>query len=251
MASSVIVPSVSLPTSSTANHVIIWLDQHIGLIKSNNQLKSAVGGQTDPHNVTPTSPNERDIGNLIRFQELLDTNFFGIPENLKAFYEIDSCLECIGENLANRKQIFFVTSGTMGEKILPKIAELYPSLKQIYLFCGYYRAHVGWAYDYLDQGFDIIMIDFHTDLVMRLSRDVAEYFISEGNGLMQGNSPVADSAVVYFRWAKLLLDRANNIAMVKVFDRLRYAENRMEVAEELISQLSGDDNDKVSHEQFP
>ncbi|CAF4892576.1 unnamed protein product [Rotaria sp. Silwood1] len=118
-------------------------------------------------------------------------------------------------------------------------------------FCGYYRAHVGWAYDYLDQGSDIIMIDFHTDLVMRLSRDVAEYFISEGNGLMQGNSPVADSAVVYFRWAKLLLDRANNIAMVKVFDRLRYAENRMEVAEELISQLSGDDNDKVSHEQFP
>ena len=69
----------------------------------------------------------------------------------------------------------------MGKLIAPDIIKAYPSLKTIYVFCGYCEAHLEWAEDCLDHGVSCLMHDFHTNLLVRLLRDVAEYFISEGD----------------------------------------------------------------------
>jgi hypothetical protein len=230
------------------DYIIIWLDQYIGLLESNTQLKSIVGEQTNPENEVPTSPNDEDTGNLIRFRDNMNESFDRIPKNLKAFSQKEECLECIGNNLKNNKQVFFITSGSMGKVIAPDIGQKYPSLKTIYVFCGYYKAHLGWVDDCLDQNIDCIMYDFHTDLLVRLLRDVAEYFISEGDGELTHDKQLAYSAIHYFRWSKILFERANKFATKKIFIRLTYVENRIAFTEDLIKKLNGNDEDTVSNE---
>jgi hypothetical protein len=239
----------------TPKYVIIWLDQHIGLLESNKQLKSSIGEQTDPERKFPAPPpNEPPspddvINQLILFQTNFKQSFSGIPNNLKAFDQIPECLKCIGENLDKNMKIFFITSGSMGEKIAPEIMKKYPSLKTIYVFCGYYRAHVEWAEDCLDQGVSCIFCNFHTDLLVRLLRDVAEYFISEGDGELTRDEKLAYSAIFYFEWAKLLFERANNFAMIKIYVRLKYVDERILFMEPLIQKLNeNNDEDKVSIE---
>jgi len=232
----------------TPNHIIIWLDQYIGLSKSNTQLKSGVGEQTDPEKILPTSPIDKNIDESIQFQNNMEQNFDKIPKNLKAFSGINECLDCIGDSLHNNKKIFFITSGSMGKDIAPDIIKKYPSLKNIYVFCGYYKAHLEWVEDCLDQDITCLMYDFHTDLLVRLLRDVAEYFISEGDTELNRDQQLAYSAIVYFNWAKLLLERANTFATKKIFIRLTHVENRIAFTEQLIIELNGNDDDRVSSE---
>jgi len=59
------------------------------------------------------------------------------------------------------------------------------------------------------------MYDFHTDLLVRLLRDIAEYFISEGDNELKQDEKLAYSTISYFNWAKLLLEQANNFDMKK------------------------------------
>jgi hypothetical protein len=94
------------------------------------------------------------------------------------------------------------------------------------------------------------MYDFHTDLLVRLLRDVAEYFISQGDNELSRNQQLAYSAIWYFNWAKLLLERANNFDMKKIFVRLKEVERRIESTEQLIRNLNGNDNDRESQESF-
>lgn len=232
------------------NHIIIWLDQHIGQLESNKQLKIGVSEQVDPEKRLPESPFDKNINDLIQFKINMDQSFENIPKNLKAFSNQNECLQCIGESLNNNKEIFFITSGTMGKDIAPEIMKNYPSLKTIYVFCGYYKAHLEWVDDCLDQGISCLMYDFHTDLLVRLLRDVAEYFISQGDNELSRNQQLAYSAIWYFNWAKLLLERANNFDMKKIFVRLKEVERRIESTEQLIRNLHGNDNDRESQESF-
>ncbi len=54
----------------TPNHIIIWLDQHIGLLESNKQLKTGVSEQVDPKKILPTSPIDKDIDQCIQFKKI-------------------------------------------------------------------------------------------------------------------------------------------------------------------------------------
>lgn len=233
------------------NFIIIWLDQHIGLIESNKQLKTGVDQQADPECRLPESPFEKNINELIQFRTKLDQSFDKIPKNLKAFSEVRVCLDCIGENIG-KKKIFFITSGSMGKEIAPEIMVKYPSLKTIYVFCGYIAAHLEWVENCLDQGIDCIMKDFHTDMLVRLLQDVAEYFVSQGDEELSRDQQLAYSAIHYFTWAKLLWHRANNFDMKKLLPRLKYAETRIEFCEQLLNKLNNinSDDDKVSGESY-
>lgn len=232
----------------TPNFIIIWLDQYIGLLRTHLELKTTVSEQLDPEKVLPTSPSEKNIDMLIQFHENIEENFKRIPKNLQMFSEVNECLKCIEENYKIKK-IFFITSGSMGKLIAGDIIQKYSALEKIYVFCGYYKAHVEWADDCLDNGIECIMNNFHTDLLARLLRDVAEYFIREGDRELTENKMLAYSANIYFSWAKLLLERANKVDGKTLTNRLIYTENRINMCEKLIKELNkDDDNEKESHE---
>jgi hypothetical protein len=232
----------------TPNHIIIWLDQYIGLPESNTELKSGVSEQADPEKILPTSPTEKNINESIQFKNNIEQSFDQIPKNLKAFNEKDECLRCIGESLNDNKKVFFITSGSMGKEIARDIITKYPSLQNIYVFCGYYKAHLDWVDECLDHNIICLMYDFHTDLLARVLREVAEYFISEGDKELNQNQQLAYSAISYFNWAKLLLERANKFDTKNIFIRLEYVENRIAFAEKLIENLKGNVDDRESSE---
>jgi hypothetical protein len=202
-----------------------------------------MGEQTDPESKFPAPPTNDVINQLIQFETNVKQSFDGIPNNLKAFDQIPECLKCIGENLDKNMKIFFITSGSMGKNIAPEIMEKYPSLKMIYVFCHSYELQLEWTEDCLDQGIDCILHKFYTDLLVRLLRDVAEYFISEGNGELTRDEKLAYSAILYFEWAKLLFERANKFDMKKIYVRLKYVDERISYLEQLIEKLNGNNDD--------
>ncbi|CAF1185490.1 unnamed protein product [Rotaria sordida] len=56
--------------------IIIWLDQHIGLLDSNKILKTSMSEQADPENPFPVSPNDDDDTDyFIRFRDNMEESF--------------------------------------------------------------------------------------------------------------------------------------------------------------------------------
>jgi hypothetical protein len=220
----------------TPNYIIIWLDQYFGLMGTHEQFKCSLNEQTNPNSNFPTPPEPSEIDRLIQSHAMLQRSFENVPQNLKVFAEPLACLQCINQSLQERKKIFFITSGSMGGIIAQDIINKYSSLKTIYVFCGYYQAHVGWANDCLDNDIYCIMLNHQTDLLVRLLRDVAEYFIGEGDGELNRDETLAYSAISYFKWAELLLERANNFATARIDNRLQYVVGRIEFAEGKIEQ---------------
>ena len=234
----------------TPDSIIIWLDQYIGEVEQYHQLKKGVGEQANPEKLLPDSPFQRNLNDLIQFKTNMEQSFDQIPHNLKAFSDENECLQCIGESLKNKLKVFFITSGTKGKLIAPKIMDNYPSLKTIYVFCGNCEAHLDWTYDCLDRDVDCIVQEHHLDLLTRLLRDVAEYFIGEGDNLLSRSEQLAYSAIFYFTWAKLLLERANRFAQKKLFDRLAYVDQRIAYVEELIKRLKSETYPQKSKEAY-
>lgn len=107
-------------------HVIIWLDPHIGKLGECQQLKKAFASYLDPRSQTWTRLTDRDEENLIRFGDLISIQFAGIPFHLLAFDDPHECYEAFERH--RNKHIYFITSGTMGEHIIPTLVEHHPEL---------------------------------------------------------------------------------------------------------------------------
>lgn len=234
----------------TPDSIIIWLDQYIGEVQQYHQLKKGVGEQANPEKLLPDSPFDKNLNDLALLKINMEESFDQIPSNLKAFSDENECLECIGESLKNNLKVFFITSGSKGKLIGPKILDNHPSLKTIYVFCGYCQAHLDWIFDCLDRDVECIVQEHHMDLLVRLLRDVAEYFVKEGDHLLSRSEQLAYSAISYFTWAKLLFERANRFDQRKVFDRLKYVDKRITDAEELMKRSKPDVNFQKSKETY-
>jgi len=89
---------------------------------------------------------------------------------LNLFSNEHKCLEFIKSN-ADR-DIFFITSGSLGKSIVPKIVDL-KQIYAIYIFCGNIQYHMSWALDYVD--WITAMIDHEDDLLLRLMKDLSDY----------------------------------------------------------------------------
>lgn len=236
----------------TPNCIVIWLDQHIGELESNKQLKKGIGEHVDPEKVSPEVPSDQTTMNgLIQFKTNYEQCFNEIPNNLKAFSDENQCLQCIDESLKKNLKIFLITSGKKGEVIAPKIIDKYSILKTIYVFCGHCPAHVKWMNVCLEHEIVCIVIEHHLDLLVRLLRDVAEHFIDEGEKELTRSEQYAYSAISYFNWAKLLFQRANTFAKEKVLKRIKHVEGRIEFVEELIKKSNGNNDERESKETTP
>jgi len=241
--------------------MIVWLDQGIASPDCCKQLKKAFATTTNPESHILTKIDELDVSNLIRDDSLYgETSFLDVPFTFKLFAEVKPCLEFLLEN-AGKKRIFFITSGSLGQFIVPQIltdhqeifkdenGKLYED--SIYIFCADMVKHGQWAIDYLE--LDCIKMENDDQTVLaRLTRDIAKYFLSEGKEYLQNSNDLVSlkKSLKYLTWSKelyrkaqLVVETHSSTAYIKDIDQLIID------AEFKIKQMNdNDDDDKFGEE---
>ena len=172
------------------NHMILWLDAGIGDPTKYIELKKAFSSNTDPRAQTWKMFNDQDIDKLLRADEAMIVRFEGVVFLLQAFQNEGDCLKAFEKH--QDKRIFFITSGSLGRDAVPKIIEQYRPVftdpitskgyPSIYVFCHNIAWQMEWAEDYLEY---LQMFNFDSELLERMTRDIAEYFIERGARLRQ------------------------------------------------------------------
>ncbi|CAF1343157.1 unnamed protein product [Didymodactylos carnosus] len=194
-----------LDIATYSDHVTVWLDAYIGNPKDYHTLKDKFGTNIQP--LITLNQNEKELDeypvnyeNPETLKKLRDTVYC-----LKAFFEVDKCLEFINSN--QDKKIFSISSGTMGKQIVPKIAEL-SQIHGIYIFCGYISAHTQWAMDYVNN--ISAMLEHQDDLLIRLTKDIAKYLEEKGDQYAQ-KSDERTRAKNCYTWAMKLILRTKEL----------------------------------------
>ncbi|CAF3016397.1 unnamed protein product [Rotaria sp. Silwood2] len=156
---------------------IIWLDTHIGVMGQYMTLKKQFQDTLQPVGAMP--PNQ--INELICcFEEnVAPIEFVSTSEDALALIQYETS-----------KRIILISSGTLGEEIIPNIVSEYSRVYFFYIFCGYVQRLVEWA---LDHGYEDIMkiLDHEFDLLVHLTRDMSKDIIKLGGSYMtlrDGNS---------------------------------------------------------------
>ncbi|CAF3282066.1 unnamed protein product [Rotaria socialis] len=211
----------TVPTEEEPNNLIIWLDEHIGDSNWCQQLKRAFSTQPDPKNPIPVKLSDQEFVEILVSEGHMPVDFEGVRFLLAAFKDIDSCIHCFYAN--PHKRIFFITSGSMGEKAVPIILDRFkdtftdPVTKEpyrfIYVFCLNIKYNCEWALDYCDY---IQMFNFEAELLARMIRDIGDYFLRESKRLLTESPPNNPAAYHRLTWAKELYERYNRMGMVLI-----------------------------------
>lgn len=117
---------------------------------------------------------------------------------------IPECLELIDRNY--HRKIFLITSGSLGQTLIPRVSTDYPYVDKIFLFCGSIAFHVDWAIDFTDK---LLMYNFPDDLFARVVYEIGVYYMEQGITSIDTDNP--ELALYYFYIAKKLIMRANHI----------------------------------------
>jgi hypothetical protein len=203
------------------NHMIVWLDKNIASPGCCYELKKAFATTTNPESNLPTPINEVDINNFICDEKAQrDTTFLDVPFPFKLFDDKEPCLAFLLQNAA-KKHIFFITSGALGEHIVPDILNNHRKIFEddngnvnkisIYVFCLNMAYHSQWALDYVD--LDCIKMENDDRIILAcLTRDIANYLESRGKKeFSNDNSASVELALQYFGWAKKLYEQADKV----------------------------------------
>jgi hypothetical protein len=134
------------------NHMIVWLDRTIGCPNEYIHLKMAFSSIADPKNPCPVKLIDKDYDELLRTVGPKSVSFEGVKFLLAAFTNAERCVAFLQEN--QDKRIFFITSGQMGEAVLPLIKSkcenifIDPVTKEpyefIYVFCHSIERQMNW-----------------------------------------------------------------------------------------------------------
>lgn len=263
-------PAHDLPTDNRPeepNHMIFWLDATICTPGEYVHLKTAFASGTDPRCERPTMLNDADYNRIIAKNSAEQVRFEGVKFLLQVFTNEADCLRAFQQNQDAR--IFFITSGAMGQSIVPKIMNQYRRIftdlitdepfPAIYVFCHNMTLHVDWAFEYRQY---LRMFDFDSELLERLTHDIAEYFIVRGNRLREAEE--FKSARQRLLWAKKLYYHFNKMEqkiktddfrIVKPSQRAIEVDKMIAEIEPLVPRKSidddddDDDDDKISCEQ--
>jgi hypothetical protein len=169
----------------------IWLDTYIGQNGEYDGFKRMFRTALEP---TTTMPPDA-IDSLIR----------ALNENVAPFLFADTpdkAIELIESH--HDKKIIFISSGSLGQHIIPLITETYPYVHSFYFFCAVKENYVDFAYDYLSC---LQIFDFELDLLARLARDISKDIIQQGEVYMRLNEP--KNAWKCFENARILNMTAN------------------------------------------
>ena len=178
---------------------IIWYDAHIGQRGQCESMKMGFVMQlVESAALPPTQRNPEIDGRAM--QTAIYPNPITFVDNE------DRALELL-RTVSRLKKVYFITSGTLGVKIIPIILEEEISVYAYYIFCGQMSTYTEWGRECLAKKLNIKMFDFETDLLIRLARDMGREFIKEGEKVLNLGHP--RSALTYFECANSLAEKAN------------------------------------------
>ncbi|CAF3512356.1 unnamed protein product [Rotaria socialis] len=219
------------------NHLIIWLDQHIGQPEWCQQLKRAFSTQTDPRCETLVSLSDKDYDGMLLEGRAWPIDFEGVSYLMEVFTDIDRCIHCFERNRDRR--IFLIASETLGKVVVPIILERFQDMfidpvtnepyMFIYIFCHNIAYQVEWALDYCDY---VQMFNFDADLLARVLHDIGNYYFTEGRRLLGENPPNNVAAHYRLRWARILYQRHNQMEHVSISHELDEINHLLDNVEE-------------------
>jgi hypothetical protein len=177
------------------NVVVIWLDS---TFKGDDYEAMKKEFNEGIASASPTSSDPIDESICLKTKHDLITN--GAP--VITVQTSDEAMEEIEKN--STAKIFFISSGSLGREIVPRITSKYYHINSFYIFCFKIINHIDWASDYADR---LQMFDHQIDLLVRLMRDIANYFIQQGQPYLKLDEP--STALTYFKHAWNLETQAN------------------------------------------
>ncbi|CAF0948034.1 unnamed protein product [Rotaria sp. Silwood1] len=197
----------------TPNHMIVWLDFHIGRREDYQRLKAAFSSTANPNNVNPIRLIDKDDDTINRTVGFEEVKFEGVNFLLAAFPNVECCVEFLQNN--QDKKIFFITSGQIGRAAVPLIMLKCKNIfidpvtnepyQSIYVFCHDINRNADWMRQYLDYLAPPFVFD--KDLLLRLIRDIADCFVVESKRLLAAKPPNNSAAYNRLNWAYTLYDR--------------------------------------------
>ena len=224
------------------NHIIVWLDQNFSNPNDYRLLKKAFASSTDPRCESLALLTDCDYERLLNTGDGALTTQGFVHGLLHTFTQEHDCLRFLERN--QDKRIFFIISGDMARTTVPKIIERYRQIftdiitntayPSIYILCHDIRLEMDWSEEYLDY---LQMFDFDAQLLERLVRDIAEYYIERGERLRQDNS--TSNALQCFHWARKLWYNYDKMYQNITNDSTRsvHLSQRMSEINRLIDQL--------------
>jgi hypothetical protein len=189
---------------------------------------------------------DRDYDELLRNVGPTLVNFEGVWFFLAAFTSIEQCIECFQQN--QHKRIFFITSGSMGQTAVPIILNRFRHVftdpltdepyASIYVFCHNVEYQMAWALDYSDY---IQIFNHDADLLVRMIRDTANYFVVIGKRLLDEDPPNNSAAYHRLTWAHELYQRYRKMENVQLKKEFEEVNQLLESIEEELKTSSDED----------
>jgi hypothetical protein len=193
------------------DHVIIWLDQHIGQSDEYTMFKrryndmnafnetNSISGDIDNDTNDLTSDDIDSLIGAVSNRTLIYSTVEG--PILYSFSEVNSCLEFINRSSTSQKTIFLICSGYLGRIIVPQVFDnMY--VHSIYILTSSTEEQFSWIIDYYDK---IIVLERDSDLFTRLTRDNASYYGKK----CPADDPSSRLNLVYLKWARNLYKQAD------------------------------------------
>ncbi|UJR24548.1 hypothetical protein I4U23_005923 [Adineta vaga] len=225
-------PSNSFPAIS--DHVIIWLDAYIGYPQNNRQLKHYFNTTASVDIVARYSyGKDLDIDNLIGSFSANTMKDYQMNDKQKqilfTFSKVDTCVKFINQLSHSNTTIFMITTGALGRRLVPQIFDN-RHIYAIYVFTCNLLTQIDWALNYIDK---ILMFDHELDLLSRLTKDIASYYVQKAFASIEDSR----QSLNYLSWSKKLLNKTNFL------DKRNYSTERLKQIETLINQIEmyGDD----------
>jgi hypothetical protein len=171
----------------------IWLDTYIGQEGEYDGFKRMFRTALEP---TVEMPPDA-IDSLIR----------ALDESVAPFLFADTpdkAIELI--QIHHDKKIIFISSGSLGKDIVPRITSTYNYVHSFYFFCAIIENYVDLVFEYRSC---LQIFNIEIDLLVRLSRDISKDIIKQGIEYMKLNYP--KDALKCFQTARTLNMTANSI----------------------------------------
>lgn len=211
----------------SATHRIIWLDAFIG-----KEGECIAFKRHFTHNIDP----------LARVDDELDRCIQDLNENAAPFVFVhndDQAMDALQNS--HQYRVIFISSGSLGERVVRPIRRDYPQVYSFYIFCG----DMGRYIDLVIENADVLKIfDHEIDLLIRLMRDLSKEMIDRGQSYLVENKP--SHAVDCFQRARNLEEAANKEDKLNspIYERLHILGNEnnpglIQQAENIILQAIG------------
>jgi hypothetical protein len=243
---------INVDQTNEPNNFIIWLDKHIGKPEECVLLKRSLFMTMDPTTrLYERNLNKDDLDKSICFESALFVQLDQVEFKFQAFVDVEKCYETIKNNL--EKRIFFITSGSKGQIIVPSLVANFEGAfgknNRIYIFCsnmlmqeveGVDPPSNTWALNFLEY---ILMFNHQDDLLARMVSNIADYFFTEAKRF--DDNQHLDNACKHYDWAKRMYQRYETIESTRKTSEIRDIDQRLNDIERRRNPYMTDENDIV------